>query len=90
MTTSGTAYWLTTLRPLARDGYKRGVLTDLEVVLINEATEHEVHLPRPRADGWSRADLLLPAIEPDDVDPELRRGITYLMKAGKDRMELSA
>jgi len=86
----GVAYWRQVFAPLAQRGYRRGVLDDLEVVLVNEVDE--IHIPRPSAFGWSRADLVVSVLEGDDVDPDdpARRGIVYSMRAPSgDRMELS-
>jgi len=82
---TGVDYWRQVLAPYARDGYRRGVLDDLEVALFNEAGT-EARLRRPSA-GWRAASLLLPALD-DDHDPEVLRGVRYTMERGKDRMEL--
>jgi hypothetical protein len=91
--TPGRDYWLRVLNPYSRQGYKRGLVDAGEVILVNDQTAHEVHLPRPSASGhWARADLL-PALEPadHDLDSEERRGILYSMtRPGTERQELSA
>jgi hypothetical protein len=84
---TGRDFWVTTLRPWAAAGYLRGFVDDQAVVLVNEATGHEVLLPRPAS--WVAASLVVPALEADDPDPELTRGVRYLMKVGSDRMELN-
>jgi hypothetical protein len=86
---TGVGYWVRVLTPYAQRGFRRGWLTDLEVVLLDEAGT-EAHLPRPS--GWARADLLVRELEGDDVDPDdsVRRGIVYSMRAPSgDRLELS-
>lgn len=86
---TGVGYWVRVLTPYAQRGFRRGWLTDLEVVLLDEAGT-EAHLPRPS--GWARADLLVRELEGDDVDPDdpARRGIVYSMRAPSgDRLELS-
>ena len=46
--------------------------------------------PPPPPPGWRPASSILPAFDgTEDGDPEATRGIRYLMKVGKDRMELS-
>jgi hypothetical protein len=84
---AGRDYWRMVLSPYARDGYRRGVLDDAEVVLVNEAGA-EAHIRRPQA-GWLAASLVVPALEPDDLDTEERRGIVYVMQRGRERQELS-
>lgn len=83
---TGRDYWLTVLRPFARDGFRTGTVDDLEVVLLNEAGA-EVHLPRPSA-GWHVP--VLPSLDHTaDADLEASRGLRYLMKVGSNRLELS-
>jgi hypothetical protein len=84
---NGQDYWLRALAPYAQDGYRRGLLDDLEVVLIGDDGA-EVHLSRPSA-GWFPASLVVPALEPDDHDPEELRGIRYVMQRGRERQELN-
>ena len=84
---TGVAYWVRVLAPYAAAGYLRGEVDADEVVLFN-GTGPEIHLPRPSA-AWQAASLLLPALDDaDDHDPEVLRGVKYLMRSGKDRMEL--
>jgi hypothetical protein len=88
--TDGVAYWRQVFAPLAQRGYTHGVLDDLEVVLVNEVDE--IHIPRPSAVGWSRADLVVSVLEGDDTDPDdpAARGVVYLMRSPTgDRLELS-
>jgi len=85
---TGRDFWLATLRPYARDGYRRGVLDDEEVVLLDEAG-NEARLPRPSA-AWRVP--LLPSLDALDGDADTEattRGVKWLMQVGKDRMELS-
>jgi hypothetical protein len=45
---------------------------------------------QPPERGWRPAWTILPALDgTEDGDPEAARGIRYLMKVGKDRMERS-
>jgi hypothetical protein len=83
---TGRDYWRMVLRPWARDGHHSGILEDHAVVLFDEVG-HEVHLSRPSA-GWLPASLVVPAMEPDEHDPEVRRGVLYLMRSGSNRLEL--
>jgi hypothetical protein len=84
---TGLGYWRQVLSPYAQAGYRHGTLDDDAVVLVNEAGT-EAHIPRPSA-GWFPASLVVPALEPDDHDPEELRGIRYVMQRGRERQELS-
>jgi hypothetical protein len=66
---NGVTYWLDRLAPYARSGYRRGYLTDREVVLRAD-DGREVRLRRPRRWlGGSEIDRLLEQ-QREDFDDE--------------------